>query len=315
MIRSRKAVGVNNVLRHPDKSSWLRSRSTFIGASESAAILGFGYSGQSVATVFADKLVPEVEKDVADRVVIGSLIEPGLVAVFNYFTGFSAELEEPYLVRLHPEHRYIAATLDAAIVDDGERIPVELKNIDVQFGGQWKDGATPEKYIIQCQHQLLVTGAERMYLMAMIGGNRPQVRELVPDPEFHRTLIEILGEFWECVQRREFPEKWVDWSQEATAKALRRLHPEDNGLTTYLPPEADQLIAEWESAKAQRKAWEDHEAGLKNQLKAMIGDNTYGLTPEGSYLECPTISMAEQIRKPTEFRRLTVSRPKQRGRR
>lgn len=312
---------ITKALRHETREQWLASRRNFIGASETAAILGHGYANQNAATVFAAKICEGREdKQVADAMLVGTLIEPGLLRVFSHFTGLQAELEEPYLVRLHPEKEFIAATLDgiATLGPElgSESVALELKNVDKYLSYQWRDGNIPAKFWIQCQHQMLVTESRRMFLLALVGGNEPVVREIQADPEFQAFVVHKLTEFWGFVSRKEMPgAEWIDWSSDATTEAIRKMHPEDNGLTVYLGAEADELIEEWEYYRDKKKKFEKLETAVKNRLKAAIGENTFGVTPNGTYLSLQTSVVAEHVRAESSRRSLRIMSEKIKGRR
>jgi len=83
----------------------------------------------------------------------------------------------------------------------------------------------------------------------------------------------VLHEFWERIVAGDPPP--VDGSA-STARALRALHPLDNGKSIQLPAEFAATIAEWQDLKVMKKGVEDKIALAENQIKAAIGDNTFG---------------------------------------
>lgn len=293
------------MIDYPSRDAWLAARSTFVGASESAALFGCGYSGQNALTVYASKVRPE-ENDfgASQAMIVGSLIEPGLVRVFEHFAGLPAYLEKPFRVRHAPEHHFLAATLDAEALDP-EAVPVELKNVDARLMAQWADDemdGCPLKFHVQVQHQLAVTGASHAYLMGLIGGNRPVIRRLERNEEFVGVLVARVTEFWGFVQRRELPTDLIDWSESATSDAIKRLHPDDNGETVVLPAEAQVWYEQLEDAKAAVKEAEKLRDEAKNKLCAAIGDNTFGVLRDGTQLSWKTQERAEYVAKASKFR-------------
>jgi len=120
--------------------------------------------------------------------------------------------------------------------------------------------------------------------------------------------------FWGLVESKTPPP--IDGS-EATARALKRLHPKDNGLEIALPEEAIGWVETWQDAKASVKAAEDvHEIRKKqaeNNLKAAIGDNTFGRLPDGRRLTLKTTERAGYPVEPTSYRTLRIESTKTKG--
>jgi putative phage-type endonuclease len=94
-----------------------------------------------------------------------------------------------------------------------------------------KGGRVPLKYWIQCQHQLLVSGAERCHFVSY----NPEIDKysvnhvvITPDEEFFKEHIKICTKFWKHVIDRDPPELSIrDFKQirskDATALAKKYL--------------------------------------------------------------------------------------------
>ncbi len=294
------------------RDEWLAARSTFIGASESAAILGCGYAGQNALTVYASKLKPEESAfEATEAMIVGSLIEPGLCRVFEHFNQKPAWQEKPFRVRRHSEMGFIGATLDAITTETGfpEEIPVELKNVSGMLMKQWSDEqVAPLKFQVQCAHQMLVTGAQKAFLMGLIGGNKPVIRELHRNDKFISVLQAKLIEFWGFVERQELPTDFIDWESDATSDALKTLHPDDNGQAVLMPEESVDWFEQLQLAKAKIKEADEIKTAAENRIKAAIGDNTFGLLPDGTRLSWKTQERKECVVKASKFRVLRVTK-------
>lgn len=262
------------------RESWLCERTSFIGASEVAAILGCGYADQSPITVWSNKVLGEHDESEEKRLRIGTLMEPVLMALFREETNLET-WPCSYRVERHPDHPWLGATLDAfALERDGDLItsvPVELKNVGYFRKRDWED-EPPLQYLVQLQTQLAVTGAPHGYLFALIGGNETSCKRIERNDRFIAAMIEKLTEFWGYVERKELPP--VD-SSEATARALARIYPEDVGGTVELPEEFESIAADLASTKMFIKGAQATETEYENKLKAAIGDATFGVTPSG----------------------------------
>lgn len=299
---------------YQNREDWLNARSTFIGASESAAILGCGYAGQNALTVYASKLKPEESAiEATEAMIVGSLIEPGLCRVFSHFADTDVLQDRPYRVRRLPWNQFIGATLDAFVPVDLTKedvlYPVELKNVSGTLMKQWSDeNVAPLKFQVQCAHQMLVTGAPKAYLMGLIGGNKPVIRELHRNDEFIAVLQAKLIEFWGFVERRELPTDFIDWGSDATSDALITLHPDDNGQTVLMPAESVDWFEQLQLAKAKIKEADEIKTAAENRIKAAIGDNTFGLLPDGTRLSYKTQERKETVCKASRFRVLRVTK-------
>lgn len=261
-----------------NREDWLAARRYMIGASESAALFGVGYAGQSPVSVWNAKVEGEEDLGEEKRLKIGKLIEPSLRAIFADETGLPCESPGEFAIYKHPQLTVMGATLDALTEDEHGVCPVELKNVSHFNRDEWLD-EPPLKYQVQVQHQLAVTGAKRGYLMGFIGGNDPIIKVIKRNDRFiESTLMPKIEEFWGFVTRREPPP--VDGSI-ATAKLLARMYPEDDGLTVILPPDAVEWDRQLQEAKDEIKRLEDIKTLNENRIKDALKSGTVGMLPNG----------------------------------
>lgn len=288
-----------DVLHCDDRDHWLAVRRNYIGASDSAGILGEGYAGQSRYSIWADKCGYPCEEMNAKRLKIGKLMEPALRAIFEEETGLACQDPGEHTILVSREWPWMSATLDGiAVCDDLGPIPVELKNVGHFAIDDWAaDG--PLKFQVQVQHQLAVTGAPAEYLFGLLGGNEPITILVERDEPFIAALVEETRKFYDLVHSRTAPE--IDGS-EATARALRRLHPHDNGAVVQLPPEAMDWDEELTFVKTKLKDLEECERHYKNRIVAAIGDATFGVLPNGSQYSYKTQTRAEYVCQSVSFR-------------
>ncbi len=94
-------------------------------------------------------------------------------------------------------------------------------------------------------------------------------------------MIPLLADFWSCVELRVAPP--ADGSP-ATTRALARLHPADDGKAVELSADFDSRIERLRRLKSLAKRVGLAVDGIENQLRAAIGDHTYGVTPGGNWL-------------------------------
>ncbi len=286
---------------HADNDAWLDARRSMIGASESAALFGEGYAGQSTLTVWAEKtrgdLAEEFERE---ELIVGKLLEPGLRAILAHKTGLEIEHPGDFTIFRHAEKSFIGATLDAIVFDDDGPQPGELKNVSTFAGRDWREDNVPLKFAVQCNHQMFVTGAKRCYLLGLIGGNKPHVRILDRNDRFiEKTLLPRLEWFWQYVKSNVMPP--IDGS-EATGEALRRLWPDDDGSQVALPDELAEEADRLADAKEAIKAAEEAATLAQNRLMAAIGEHSYGVLPDGRRFSWKWQERREHVVKASRFR-------------
>lgn len=144
-------------------SDWFEWRKKGIGASDSPIIMGIS-PFKTPYQLFQEK------KGLADKKALndyatrkGHQMEPSARMSYEIMTGIDMK---PVTVA-HEEHSWLKASLDGW--SSKYKLPLEIK-----YPGKkdWKialEGKIPEYYMIQIQHQLLVTGAEKAHYYAFNG--------------------------------------------------------------------------------------------------------------------------------------------------
>lgn len=260
--------------QYNDRDEWLRARRQMIGGSDAPVIYGHGYADQSRYSLWQEKafgIVHEHDESDLKRFERGNITEETAIKIFTSETGIKVERYPFAIFRLEA---YIGVSLDGLTID-GE--PVEAKAVGLHQIREWDDGA-PLEFQIQSQHQQLVVGAKRGWIVGFITPFDVRIHECPRNDKFLAAHRENLAEFWRYVELREPPP--IDGT-EATRKALHRLFPQDQGTEIALPAEALTWDAERAAAKEAIKEAEGRLLVAENNLKACIGEATFGLLPDG----------------------------------
>lgn len=296
---------------HVDRSHWLMARKAGIGASEAASIFGVGYKGSSPVSVWHDKVSNEIEQlDQSSTVLIrrGSRMEPVIAAEFEDESGLHVNDPGDFTIfrSVDPALSFMFATVDRIVIDDDlGPVPGEIKNVSGRMWRDWEDDAElPLKHIVQCQHQMAVTGTDHCYLIGLVGGNELKFRLIERNQDFIDAMIPKLRDFWGYVTRNEMPP--VDES-EATSKLLNRIYPRDDLSIVELPSDADSWHNDLLTAKEKLKNAKAEKLAAENKIKAAIGDATYGQTPTGVRYSWKQQTRKEFISKEVSFRVLRNS--------
>lgn len=259
------------VERFGDYESWKASRSTkrMLFASEIAALMGCGFSGQSPWTVWLDKIgegTPTKETKIMNE---GKILE---VAVIELFKDRHPEytVERTSNLLLLREDQQIGCSPDAVYVDEtGKRGLLETKVSGLGMLDEWMYGNVPEKYFWQVQHQMMVTG----YDIAIIGVllcSEYEERIVPRDPEAQLKMVSLYQRFWDCVESRTPP----DWDySEAGHAALRR--KADMELALRLDKHRSDTVRDVLGYLDRLKEIDTERQKLANWLVASIGKAQY----------------------------------------
>lgn len=284
---------------------WLAERKTLIGASETPSILGKGY--ETPAEVWARKVGLADGTEETERMEIGNVVQPAIVELARRRIGLDFQHEPANRVR-RSNIEYIGASLDAFVTEDGLDIPLDAKNVDRIHGREWEE-SPPIGYQIQLQQQMFVTGADHGYLFALIGGNRTAWHRVDRNEAFIAAMLKKLEWFWGLVQTRT-PPPYQDPQDQA--RVLATLYPKSNGTAVVLDEVAAKIIERRNALDAIYTETEARLTECDNELKALLGENSFGALPDGRWISWKQQTVKEHVRKASTFRvlRFHDKRPK-----
>ena len=146
-------------------AEWLRLRKSGIGGSDAGAICGVNpYS--SAMKVFQDKTSESVEEQDSEAIRIGHDLEDYVAQRFMEATGLKVR-KSNFMYR-SKEHPFMIADVDRIIV--GEDAGLECKTTSAYNPDKWADGNIPLHDVMQCYHNMAVTGKNIWYIAAVILG-------------------------------------------------------------------------------------------------------------------------------------------------
>lgn len=197
MLADKLNIYVEDIQSVPDEE-YAKSRKKTLGASDSAVYLGLN-KYKTVPQLVEEKTNPELtedEKAVKDIVSVrkGYDLEPLILKKFSEATEY--EIVKPPHMYQHKEQQQLTVNFDGVIIEDGQLVPVEAKYV-TNYGDKYygKDPdieaqkniqiptrspniidhctkvaeqiGIPNYYYCQVQQQLLFTGADHGYLVAL----------------------------------------------------------------------------------------------------------------------------------------------------
>lgn len=242
---------------------WLQHRQKSIGGSDASSIIGLN-PWSSPYTVWADKLgkIPPKEDNEAMRQ--GRDLEFYVAERFCEATGKKVRRENHILI--NPDYPFAHANVDRMVV--GEDAGLECKTTSSLNMKNFKNGAFPDTYYVQCVHYMMVTGCKKWYLAVLVLNKDFMVFEIERDEEEIEALAKSEAEFWKLVEEKTSP---IADGTSSTSNTISVLYPESNEESVNLfAYEAD--LQQYIALSAQIKELEKLKDEAANKVKAFLGE-------------------------------------------
>src|SRR5262245_2757565 len=285
------------------RSEWLVARRKGIGGSDAAAVLGLS-PWKSALELYTEKLgMGEPEYDEPEYIYWGKVLEPVIADRYAKETGRTLEDPGSFLLQWSTEYPFMFCTVDR-FIEAPQKPGRGVLEIKTAAGFKRKDWLAdpPLEYLIQLQHNMIVTGCEWGSFAVLIGGNDFAWCDQDRNDRFCQYLRDQEGEFWTRVPRQEEPP--TGNPPESCYEALQRLYPRDTGETVTLSGDLIHLVDRIEELKATRKDADMTIKKLENKLRAAIGDATFGVLPNGVSFSLKLVKRSGYTVDATEFRQL-----------
>lgn len=248
---------------------WLAHRQKSIGGSDASSIIGLNpYS--SPYTVWADKLgkIPPKEDNEAMRQ--GRDLEFYVAERFCEATGKKVRREN--FILINPDYPFAHANVDRMVI--GEDAGLECKTTSALNMKNFKNGAFPDTYYVQCVHYMMVTGCKKWYLAVLVLNKEFMVFEIERDEEEIEALAKSEADFWKLVESRTAP--MADGAS-STTNTISVLYPESSDdSVSLLAYEAE--LQQYIALSAQIKELEKLKDEMANKVKAFLGEAGKGET-------------------------------------
>lgn len=298
------------------REEWLRWRTKGIGGSDVSVIAGVN-PFRSIFQLWLEKTGQvEPEETENDNTHFGNVLEPVVKREFSKRTGLKVRAKRALLQS--EEYPFMLADLDGVIYENGKMNLFEAKTASAYKQEIWEKGI-PEEYVLQVQHYMAVTGAEKTYLAALVGGNRFYWKVVRRDEQKIAEIIELEKAFWEenvLAGKEPVPD-----GSGATTDFLNEKYASSNGNTILLPEEALSLCRRYEELSGQLNELQDKKDAVSNQLKNFLKNNESGvigeyrvtwkqvtsMTFDKKRLERENHALYEEYLTKKQYRRLTVA--------
>ena len=298
------------------REEWLRWRTKGIGGSDVSVIAGVN-PFRSIFQLWLEKTGQiEPEETENENTHFGNVLEPVVKREFSKRTGLKVRAKRALLQS--EEYPFMLADLDGVIYENGKMNLFEAKTASAYKQEIWEKGI-PEEYVLQVQHYMAVTGAEKTYLAALVGGNRFYWKVVRRDEQKIAEIIALEKAFWEenvLAGKEPVPD-----GSGATTDFLNEKYASSNGNTILLPEEALGLCRRYEELSGQLNELQDKKDAVSNQLKNFLKNNESGvigeyrvtwkqvtsMTFDKKRLERENHALYEEYLTKKQYRRLTVA--------
>lgn len=190
---------------HPDElaeqDAFKAARRDGLYSTDSAAILQLSRYG-TPRSVYLDKTQPIPPSTPASlQAWLGWRLEDSLAQLYAERYGVPAPMRMPLTyTHMEPHLPFIKTHLDYVDMggaDGGGNVLVECKTRTWMTGwGEDGTGKVPPDVWVQCQHEMMVTGARLCRIAVLFGLHTFRVYELPADPTFQERLTQELERFW-----------------------------------------------------------------------------------------------------------------------
>lgn len=242
--------------------NWLDYRRKGLGGSDVAAICGMSRY-KSPMEVYLDKLgeIPPLEDN--PKMKAGRMLEPVIADWFAEETGMKVQRQNS--IFQHKEYPFMLANIDRWL--PGLNAGLEIKNTGEYSRDDWSGTQAPTEYILQCNHYMAVTGADRWFICVLIGGWDLQWKVIERDEALIKNLITIENDFWHNHILAKIPPAF---SHQDTDYLKERYKESFTDSTLDLPEEAYPIMESLIEARKAVAAAKIVEETAKNQIKGIM---------------------------------------------
>lgn len=247
------------------KEEWTKLRSTTIGGSDAAAILGLN-PHKSAYALWAEKTGKVIPEDISQKeaVRLGTDLEDYVAHRFMEATGKKVRRENYTVFR--DDMPYAHANYDRLVI--GERAGLEIKTANALNLKKFKNGEFPANYYCQCCHYLLISGLDRWYLAVLVLGVEFKVFTIERDEAELAALKMAEENFWYQVQNDLPPA--ID-GMDSTIDALNETFPASEPDTEMDLTGCAADLAILDECTQQIKALEEKKKAAKARVMETLG--------------------------------------------
>lgn len=247
-----------------NREKWLTERQRGLGASDAAAALGLS-KWKTPYQLFLEKRGEAAPIEESEPMRWGKILEPVVLQEYSNRTGRRIRTFE-HEMHWSKEHPFLFYSPDAKVIDEPRNVQAKTARTREGWGEPGSD-QIPQDYLIQVQHEMLVSVLPVTDVPILFGGQDFALYEVPADRELQQMILEGEHEFWQRVERGEPPDP-VNLN-DVNLRYGRRSIPNSMQASSELLEACMRLKAlraESERVKAVADA-------IEVEIKAFLGDN------------------------------------------
>lgn len=253
------------------REEWLEARRKSIGGSDAAAILGLN-DYTSAYALWCDKTGKITPEDISDKeaVRLGNDLEQYVADRFMEATG--KKVQRCNFILYNEDYPFSHANPDRLVV--GEDAGLECKTTSSwDIASQLRNGEIPKYWYCQMVHYMMVTGAKKWYLGALVFGVGFFHMEVERNDAEISALADAEVSFWRRVTSYIPPD--IDGST-ATTEAIKTIYAESAPGTSCDLTAVGHHIDAYNALGAQIKELEEAQDEHANAIKDFMGASEKG---------------------------------------
>jgi len=287
---------------------WLELRRAGIGGSDIAGLLAVDGAYGTPVTVWQSKVGAVGERVTSVAMEAGHRLEQPLADWFSDETG--VKTFQPPLITIYRSKQLPIAQASPDRLAFTSTVTettawVEIKNAGQHKFGEWEAGPPPH-YLVQCQWQLAVSGLERCYLAALIGGTDFRYYVVEANAKQHKAMFDAAERFWNLYVVTGTPPP-VDES-EKTRKALLAQYAETVSEPVEGGAELASALIDYRLAKEAEKQAHDAATLAHNRIMAVLREHEVGLVNGEEACRYPAMVRKGYTVGTSTYRKLYVSK-------
>lgn len=261
-----KYVGANS--ESLDHDEWLRIRTTGIGGSDVANIMGVDGAFGSPLSTYHSKVGEPEPNEGSEPMRWGSILEETIRDEYAHRSGNPVVVVDATLY--DPEYPHRLANTDGFVQENGQWGILEIKNVGYT-SHEWTDGHVPQKYYCQVQWYMLITGLKFSKVVALSNGQQLIERHIDFDPKFGALMSDACDSFWfDFVEQGETPK--ATGNPRCREILLKMYPPTDDSIIELDEHQTDlDLWLEYSKSEKEFKKLKDQTA---NRILERVGNHT-----------------------------------------
>ena len=254
-----------------DKLQWLKDRQKGIGGSDVGAIMGMN-KWKTAFQVYVEKTesigsVPEVY----ESAYWGNTMDMLVAREFTKRTELKVRKDNRHLV--HKDYPFMMANINRRVL--GENSILQCKTANAYSAKEWEGEEIPPSFLLQCQHNMAVTGADKCYLAVLIGGQKFLIKMVERDEELINLIQACEKDFWTNHVEKRVPPP-LDGSSAAERYLKEKCPRSNSSLEIGLASEFKDKIDKYQSLKGYISSLQEEAKALENNIKHELGEAEVG---------------------------------------